>query len=388
MYASQMQVLINRIVDTLFEFITIILDYLYPKDSKIIVFGSGAGRYFLGDPKSLSEYIKENDSKYGLYFYMLWESFQELNKRYFISFAPIFLKARFLVSSNPNDDFFPFVWSSRKMLINTWHGTPLKRDFFTAPYATKKALVRMLRVSKKTSVCLVSSKLEATLLERSLHIDSGKFYYLGHPRNDVLLRSNITKRLPDILKDPPEYKTVILYSPTYRPDSRVSFFPFDDLDLQHLDHFLEKNKIIILARSHFFDKGSKQFFSKRIIDFGFEIFNDVNSILPEVDILITDYSSIYIDYLLLNRPCIFIPYDLEDYKKKTGLLLDYESWTAGHKVLTYKQFVDVIEDILSGKDIYKDKREKLRKMYHTFQTENSCERILKLIQNWKKKNNN
>ena len=51
------------------------------------------------------------------------------------------------------------------------------------------------------------------------------------------------------------------------------------------------------------DKSEGEIFSDRIIDFGFDRCNDVNSILGEVDVLITDYSSIYIDYLLLDKPC-------------------------------------------------------------------------------------
>jgi CDP-glycerol glycerophosphotransferase len=223
------------------------------------------------------------------------------------------------------------------------------------------------------------------LIARCFLIDPKKFCYLGHPKNDILCKNSGTtkKSLRTIIRNIPEYEKTILYCPTYRRDAPTLFFPFDDFDPTNLAHFLEKNKLIILVRTHIYSKqSSMNFFSNRVIPFGFNVCADVNSILPETDILITDYSSIYIDYLLLNRPCIFIPYDLESYKNKRGFLLDYDSWTPGHKVLTYKEFICAVEDVLSGKDTYKNKRAALRKKFHQYQTENSCEKVFQLINHW------
>ena len=304
--------------------------------------------------------------------------------RYIINFIPVFFTSKFLISSHPPMDFFPFTWSKRKVFINAWHGTPLKAMFFSDSGDTKDGLLGIRWLNIRTSKFLVASELEAKLIGRCFLLDAGRFSYLGHPRNDVLLKNNNGERLSSLIKALPEYRKVILYCPTYRRDASTAFFPFDDLDVKHLNWFLEKNKILLLVRGHVYSRYSeKPFFSRRIINFGFEVLSDVNSILPEVDLLVTDYSSIYIDYLLLDRPCIFVPYDLENYKKKRGLLLDYEDWTPGRKVVTYKQFVDAVAEILSGVDLYKNMRVELRKQFHSYQTENSCEKVFKLIEDWK-----
>lgn len=362
------------------------LDFLYPKDNKTIVLGSNTGEFVSGSPKALFEHIKQNHPEYKIYFYTSFKkSLGTYAKiKYILNFAPLFFKAKFLVSSHPPSDFYPFAWSNRKVLVNTWHGTPLKSMFFADHGDTKSNLKRIIQLNKKTSAFIVSSKLEAATIAECFLINPNKFYYLGQPRNDILLKNPTNKILPDIIGNIPEHTKVILYCPTYRRDAPIEFFPFDDFDLQHFNKFLEENKIVILLRGHVYNKElERQYVSERIIDFGFEICNDVNLILPEVGVLVTDYSSIYIDYLLLDRPCMFVPYDLEEYKRKRGLLYDdYDFWAPGHKVLTYKQFIDAIKEILSGKDIYKKRRWEVCNLFHYCQTENSCEKVFKLIETW------
>ena len=373
---------------TPFEYLIAFLDLVYPKNSKTIVFGSNTGEFVSGSPKVLFEYIKQNHSEYKVYFYTPFKKLlgTYAKIKYILNFAPVFFKAKFLVSSHPPSDFYPFSWSKRKVLINTWHGTPLKAMFFADYSDTKSNLKSILRQNKKISAFIVSSKLEAATIAECFLINPRKFYYLGQPRNDILLMNPTNKILPDIMGNIPEYDKVILYCPTYRRDAPTKFFPFDDFDLRHFNNFLEENKSIILLRGHVYNKElERQYVSKRIIDFGFEICNDVNLILPEVDILVTDYSSTYIDYLLLDRPCIFVPYDLEEYKRKRGLLYDdYDFWAPGHKVLTYREFIAAIEEIVSGKDIYKTRRQEINRLFNFHQTDNSCEKVFKLIESWER----
>ena len=70
---------------------------------------------------------------------------------------------------------------------------------------------------------------------------------------------------------------------------------------------------------------------------------DVYTFLSEVDILITDYSSIYFDYLLWERPIIFFPYDLEYYRDEDrGLIFEYDEYTPGPKIFNAKELENVL----------------------------------------------
>ncbi|MFC1932898.1 CDP-glycerol glycerophosphotransferase family protein [Chloroflexota bacterium] len=385
---SQRQIDIIWFISAPFRYLMALLDLIYPKDNKMIIFGSNTGEFASGSPQILFEYMKENHPKYNVHYFLPFEKSLDMYARtkYIVKFIPTFLKAKFLVSSHPPSDFYPFTWSNRKILINTWHGTPLKSMFFADSGDTKSNLKRISRLNKKISAFIVSSKLEAAIMTECFLINPRKFYYLGQPRNDILLKNRTNNVLPHIMGNALEYSKVILYCPTYRRDNPTKFFPFDDLDLRHLNNFLEENKAIILVRKHVYEKElDKQYYSERIIDFGFDVCNDVNSVLPEIDILVTDYSSIYIDYLLLDRPCIFIAYDLDDYKKRRGLLYDdYEFWTPGYHVATYADFIAAIKEILSDKDPYSARRQEINRQLNYHQTDNSCEKVFELIADWRK----
>jgi len=355
-----------------------LIDYIVPKDDKLIVFGSSGGEFCSGSSKTLYNYVNSEHPEYRSFFYMPFRKDLGFIARlkYIFVFASIFFRAKFLISTHPPTDFFPFIsWSTKKNFINVWHGIPMKRMFFMDNTISKIDLITTINLNIKTSAFIVSSQLEAFLMRSCFRIDPTKIFYTGHPRNDALLKKDSVRLLPIILPGLPVYQKVILYCPTYRRGKHAQFFPFDDFDFRHFEKFLEDNKIIVLLRYHPYDKGTINFSSTRIIHFDFNICSEINDILPEVDILITDYSSIYFDYLLLDRPCIFIPYDLNEYKRDVGFLLDYDTITAGPKVSTYNEFITVIRECIEGKDSYSDRRSKLKTIFHEYQKENSSEQV-------------
>ena len=381
---TQRQINLIRIVRIPLDYIIIFLDLLYPKNSKLIIFGSYTGEYASGSPKALFDYVKENHPDYYIYYYLPFGKSMTFygRIRYILHFLPIFLKAKFLVGSHPTNDFFPFSWSKRKKLINLWHGTPIKSHFFPDKGESKNNLKQIKKLSAKTTFFIVSSKLEAALISICFFIDPRKICYTGHPRNDILIKNKEKIKLN--FENIPNYKKIILYCPTYRRKDNSKFFPFEDFDLNHLKRFLEEHEIIILIRGHVYNnlnKSERQLFSKRIIDCNFDKCNDITTILPEVDILITDYSSIYIDYLILDKPCIFLPYDLKHFSEERGLLLDdYNFWTPGNKVYTYNDFISSIINIINGIDTYKNKRREIKEQFHYYDYGNACKKVFKLIQ--------
>ena len=89
--------------------------------------------------------------------------------------------------------------------------------------------------------------------------------------------------------------------------------------------------------------------------------------LLETDILITDYSSSYFDYLLLNRPIIFAPFDLDSYlNQERGFYFDYDSHTPGEKALNWDELLSCIENSVNNPDNYKKQRQKLCKEFFEY----------------------
>ena len=111
---------------------------------------------------------------------------------------------------------------------------------------------------------------------------------------------------------------------------------------------------------------------------------DLYHVLNEIDALITDYSSVYIDFLIKNKPIIFIPADLDKYRSTQGLILEpYDRWTPGPKAYTQEGLSKELENLVLNQDNYSKKRSLITEILHKYQDINSSERIYKIIKSAK-----
>ena len=109
-----------------------------------------------------------------------------------------------------------------------------------------------------------------------------------------------------------------------------------------------------------------------------KICNNINDILNVFDLLITDYSSIFIDYLLLERPIMLLPYDLEYYKKAKGLYFNFDEINPGPKIDDFLKFKPELLKLLQDSFYFKDRRKHLNDFFNEVKT-NSAEKIEKYI---------
>ena len=98
------------------------------------------------------------------------------------------------------------------------------------------------------------------------------------------------------------------------------------------------------------------------------------------DCLITDYSSIGNDYILLNRPIIYTLDDYEEYKKSRGFSIDDPAkFFPGHHVIDMKELLYAIEDVTRGEDRYAEDRRRILPIMHKYLDGNSSRRIAEHI---------
>ena len=112
---------------------------------------------------------------------------------------------------------------------------------------------------------------------------------------------------------------------------------------------------------------------------------DASDLLPDMDILITDYSSVYIDYLLTGKPLIFAPFDLKEYlHNDKELYYSYEQVTPGPKCKNWKDVLKWVEKY-NDETLFSSDRSLLRDSFHKYTDSRSSERvyseILHLINN-------
>ena len=374
-----------------------LIEKLVKKDTKIALFFL-TEKYYYDNSKYLFEYMCNCKN----YKPILFTSNKKLHTQlqslfhnqviYALSFKGLstFLKTKNVIISYGTSaaPFFPYYLNEKcKNIIYLGHGTPVKRIGFQTEVWNKNCKSYQLQKYSYLTSC---SDIESLMLASGFRASLNKIWITGIPRYDYLLSKN-NKSEALSTQHPYLNKKIILYAPTWRDGNYTRFFPFDDFSLNKLNKLLEQNDAYLLIRGHKEAvnrktiKNNKDIFSlNRVISAEQNTFADVSQLLPFVDILVTDYSSILVDFLLLDRPIAFIPYDLDEYKNQQGLLLNYEKNSPGSKFYSMNDFVEGIQAYLNNKDIDKDWRAEIRRLYHKHTDTDNCKRIVKEIDNLSK----
>lgn len=262
------------------------------------------------------------------------------------------------------------------VILNLWHGIPLKKigmeqknlSWFTRKY------YKYFFADNYEGVVTTSSHL-VDIMSRSFLVEPERIKVWGQPRNDVLFSSNSEEKgLEEVFSgELPPYEKVVLYAPTFRDHEPTQLFPFQDMDRERLCQWLEEKKIFLCIRLHLYDQTGYQWIQEldrtgsRIRFLNEDRTVDIMEALKEFDLLITDYSSIYMDYLLTGKPVLFLPYDQEAYLKERGMNFPYDQVTPGPKPKTFQEFLNSMEDLLYNHDGYVRQRESVNNFLNEIQ---------------------
>lgn len=269
-----------------------------------------------------------------------------------------------------------------RLIVNLWHGVPLKKIALMDPNLKKAARIYFKKIfSENYTWILTTSRALVPVMARSFQVSEDRLRVWGQPRNDCIFDPPDRKQiLEDVYSDLPEYKKVVLYAPTFRDYGNTRLFPFEDFDKKVFEDFLEQEKILLLLRLHIKEAAAADaYVSSRIRRFGSEEAGDVTGMLGMFDLLITDYSSIYIDYLLTDKPLMFLPYDRERYLDGRGMNFDYDEVTPGPKPETMKEFMMEIKEFMNGEDSWKKERDRVNLKFNEVKepcSSNICNQVL------------
>lgn len=179
----------------------------------------------------------------------------------------------------------------------------------------------------------------------------------------------------------PAAEKLILYAPTFRRRSRTRWFPFDDFDPDVLSAYLEEKKALIALRAHpneGLNIRKYQTICPRIVSGDQKTVENVFDLLAMSDVIITDYSSIYLEGLLLDIPVVFLPYDLETYER--GLPLPFEQTSPGPSVNCLNHLLTSLNDAFQRTDGYELRRKKVRDLYFTRNDGKSTDRVIQFLE--------
>jgi len=367
----------------------------FPKKKELAVIGSSLGQHFADNSKYY--YINYYEKK-GNDLSLIWITknrsvVKELKSmglpvEFLYSFKGVYttLRASKSYLSHQLDDINGALIGGSK-IIQLWHGMPLRRIGYGGdwkddslsgkiklfiskwlPYAYYMKCDVLLAPCLKAKDSYVepfsksfrNNKIEENIVlseqPRSICFKSEfKFNKLFFPEIDMLLefRQN--------------YENIISWLPTQRKQFNKTILDVirdSGLDLKQMNTFCQTNKSIFVIKAHFLDfnllKNSTNTFKNILI----YPHSDPYPLLKFTDILITDYSSVFFDFLLLDRPIIFLCYDLQEYNNKVQFYYDFEKLDIGLISISWGEVINHISAISNDKDDFSYKRKNILNKYN------------------------
>lgn len=188
------------------------------------------------------------------------------------------------------------------------------------------------------------------------------------------------------------YTKLGLWVPTFR---QSDYLGYDDsaqeellptlqiADYEELNELLKKYQIKLVVKLHDMQDLSKYNniqYSNLIILSGndFTSLNyDLYKLLKQTDFILADYSSVFLQYLLLDKPIGFVIPDFEEYKEKRGFVFEnVREYMPGVKITTKKELYNFLETIANNEDNYADARRQINNIVNQYQDGKSCERLI------------
>lgn len=371
----------NKILYGIFNLLGILNKIIYKKSNRIVLY-SNLG--FRDNTKAIYNYLVENkyNEKYKIICstndYKKFKDISLKNVIFISNYLGIFyyLTSKYFMYSFGK---YPIVPSKKQEVINLWHGSPLKN---IGNLEKGKENIKYNYFSK----ILVTSDLFGNIMKKAFKCTDNELLICGQPRNDALF-INYAKQIKN-------KKKLILWLPTFRnhhlneiregSNNDLPFFNGFN-EMAKLNEYLESNDSELIIKLHLRQKemlNNYEFNNVKIYtdeDFsakGLELYE----VLSYSDALITDYSSVYFDYLLLNRPIGFIINDINEYSEERGFVFDNPiDLMPGSKIFDKKQFYDFINNVAKNEDNYKKSRKKINQLANFYTDGENCKRALRKI---------
>ncbi|MCY6340347.1 CDP-glycerol glycerophosphotransferase family protein [Bacteroides fragilis] len=288
-----------------------------------------------------------------------------------------FFRAKFVFCTHGLYSFWDI--SQRDKLINLWHGMPLKRigSMDPAKHGVNKT---------KAHYLIATSEIFRELMSKSFNnLDLSRVLLVGQPRNDLLFQKTDFFSKRNIQRT--DYCSVGIWLPTFRTsiigETRTDGISTNDTisflniaDLQDLNIFLSEIKILLIVKLHPMDilqTVDFPLFTNIMIvkqnDFSFQLY----PLLGATDFLLTDYSSVWIDYDILDRPMGFVMNDIDEYQKSRGLTFDNISEVLPGPILSD---LESLKSFLKTPETYK---KETQNKFNLYKDDQACYRLMHVI---------
>jgi len=395
---------IKTYLSKLFEVFVKILSLIIPKRKKRFIVVGEYGGNFVGNSKYFYLYLSNIDDVevYWLtnnkkYFEFLKDN--NVNALLYGSLKTFFkvLSSKYMIFDNRD-------WYANYKIINLlnlkkiqlWHGVGFKYielsllpKNFLEKLSKKEWKILSKRYPQYDLLITTSEFYAKHVFAPAFNMPLERVKPLGYPRNDVLYESidgeeiNTDKRVFMLSINHKKNKgKIIVFTPTFR-DLDVNININRIFDYGRLNDFLIKNNILFVIKGHSLPNIS--YLIEKNDDFKniliYDSKKDIYPLLKITDLLITDYSSIYTDFLHTKKPVLFYPFDYEEYNElHRQLQFDYNKMTPGPKAKDFNELLGWIKHFLiDEKDGFEKERKEIFELAFKYKDGNSSKRIFDYI---------
>lgn len=373
------------------SFLLYCVSYFLPRKKNRWVFGSWFGNQISDNSLAMYNYVKNNNPRLEL----IWlarnpEKFNldcKIAKRNSIKGMFYVATAKVAFVNQGYFDLCSFNLLAGAYKVQLWHGVPWKKicnDSMDLPKNFMEKLTQWL-VQKLANydLFITPSDSYATIARSAFNASTNSILKVGQPRNQVLYDAAFCEKSRKALLETCKVNSnskIVVYMPTFR-DKKAKAESFFDLSLcQPINQMAKDLNFVLIEKSHYQDisRGNESLLSNERVFLCPNL--DAQTLLAGADILITDYSSCFFDFLICDRPIIHFAYDYEYYKNKDrGLYYDIEDVACGTIATNHDEVLAAIKDNISNPDLEQARRQKNRKKFIEYESNDSCETIMEFI---------
>ena len=340
--------------------ITSKMNTIIPKKNKRIVLYSNWG--FRDNLRTLYQYLVDNGYQEEYEIICASNDFYHLEKEKDVKYVSIYRGLYYFLTSKYffySFGKYPIKPAPNQMVVNLWHGMPLKK--------IGNLEEGLENVDYNFFTKLVSSSDYFTpIMKAAFNATEEQILLVGNIRNDELFKEKQDKR--------------IIWMPTYRNsknyhDSQDALiFSLEEDDFRKIEQLLSKYGYQLYIKLHPLEESRLQvqmnhsiihLLTEEIIS---EQYGTLYTFLGTTSALITDYSSVFLDYYLLNRPVAFTINDYEEYKDKRGFVFeDVKSLMVGSVIRDSHDLLEFLESVMKSEDSYIEERTKVNDKVNAIQ---------------------
>ncbi len=378
------------------------LQLFSPRRRDVWIFGAWYGRRFSDNSKYLYMYVNENCPDIRAIWLTRDKNLRNIllneGRTVFLvnDFKAIYfsLIAKYVIISSGKQDVNPF-FINGAIKVQLWHGNPIKKIGLDDSYSNYRnfwynktmAYLFPFIYEHNYDYAVSNAQIFTKKLSSAFGVPFQNIFETGNPRNDIFFSNTKSSFIEDIRNLFFGCK-IVFYLPTFRDTKlNTSLFKLDDFNISDVEKFLLKENIVLVSKGHYVDNqlGDASVVGSRIIHLSDSEVSDINFLLKDADLLITDYSGAYFDFLLTNKPQIFAAFDLQEYLENSReMYFEYSSIIGGPIVTNWKELFKALENIWDDK-YYSNLILEKNELFNKYRDSYNSKRVYQAIESMKNK---